>query len=48
MARLAAIKAAFFRQDHSIIQAERVDDTGAHAARGGRADNDHAVATKQG
>src|SRR5277367_2470505 len=48
MARLAAVEAALFGQHHPVIEAERVDHGGAHAARGGCADDDHAIAAEQG
>jgi hypothetical protein len=47
VAGLAAVETAFFRQDHPIIEAERVDHRGAHAARSGLPNDDHAVAAEQ-
>src|SRR5215469_15215192 len=47
MAGLTAIKAALLRQDHPVIETERVDHGGTHAARSGRADDDHAVAAEK-
>src|SRR5690348_6430924 len=48
MTGLATVEAAFLCQDHPIIQAKRVDHSGAHTARSGCPDNDHAIAAKQG
>ena len=47
VAGLTTIEAAFLRQGHTIVEAERVDYGGAHAARGRRPDDDDAVAAEE-
>jgi len=41
---LAAVKAAFLGEDHTVVEAERIDDGGPYATRRRRADDDDAVA----
>src|SRR6185437_15385258 len=48
VAGFAAVEAALFGEDYAVIEAERIDDGGAHAARGRRAGHNEAVAAEQG
>src|SRR6202022_3217391 len=42
-----AVEKTFFGQDNAIVEGERIDNGGPHAARSGRPDDDHAVAAEQ-
>ena len=44
---LRAVEAAFLRERDAVVEAERVEHGGAHAARRRRAGDDHAVAAEQ-
>src|SRR5262249_21231851 len=48
VACLATVEAAFLCKGYAIVEAERVDHGGAHAARSRRPDDDDAVAAEEG